>query len=493
MAKLAEVFKVSGVPTYTFVEPTKFTAVRVSFDTPGRCAVIEGPSGIGKTTCVIKILEELGLPDVLVLSARKAADREIIAALPDMSHIGIVVIDDFHRLEDDLKAKFADFMKVLADDESETSKLVIIGINKAGDHLVTFGSDLGLRIDVFRFETNSPSKVKQLLEKGETALNIEIKCREEIVEQAQGSFQIAQMLGREVCLQEDIEQTGNFKMILRSSSALIIERVMTDLARIFKSAAIGFAQGTKLRREGRAPYLHILRWLAEGADWSLDLHEAIRSRPEHRGSVGQVVDKDFLKTLMNEKSLLLENILHYQSDTHVVSVEDPRFVFYLRNLVWRTFTKDAGFTTEYFKGAYDLALSFAGEDRKIAKILFEKLTDREISVFYDENEQHRILASEIEEYLAPIYKSEANYVVPILSESYPRKIWTNFESRQFKDRFGANAVISISLSDAPRAAFTRTAEYGSLTLDVNADFDSEIDRIVAILADRLKEDRRSAV
>ncbi len=43
----------------------------------------------------------------------------------------------------------------------------------------------------------------------------------------------------------------------------------------------------------------------------------------------------------------------------------------------------------------------------MAKKLFELLSDLEFSVFYDSNEQSRIMATDIEEYLAPIYQSEA--------------------------------------------------------------------------------------
>jgi hypothetical protein len=72
-----------------------------------------------------------------------------------------------------------------------------------------------------------------------------------------------------------------------------------------------------------------------------------------------------------------------------------------------------------------------------------ELAAREISVFYDKNEQHRILANDVEEYLAPIYRSESRFVVVLLSRDYPRKIWTKFESEQFKQRFGDHSVIPI--------------------------------------------------
>ena len=117
MPRLEEVFKVSGVPTITFVEPTDYDALKVSIRTPGRCCVIEGPSGIGKTSSVIKILQELGIErEALQLSGRKASDVALIEALPGMQDIGIVIVDDFHRLPVSTKGAIAHFMKTLADE-----------------------------------------------------------------------------------------------------------------------------------------------------------------------------------------------------------------------------------------------------------------------------------------------------------------------------------------------------------------------------------------
>jgi hypothetical protein len=189
MPLLEDVFKLSGVPTITFVEPTDYNALKVSIRTPGRCSVIEGPSGIGKTSSVIKILQELGIDaKALQLSGRKPADIELIEALPNMHDIGVVIVDDFHRLPEDTKAAVANFMKTLADEEHQNSKLVVIGINKAGDHLVTFGHDIGLRIDVFKMEANPDNKIEELINKGDAALNIEIIDKDHLVERSIGSF-----------------------------------------------------------------------------------------------------------------------------------------------------------------------------------------------------------------------------------------------------------------------------------------------------------------
>ena len=58
---LEEVFKTNGVPTHTFVEPVEYRDLLLNLRTPGRGLVIEGPSGIGKTTAVETALKQLGI------------------------------------------------------------------------------------------------------------------------------------------------------------------------------------------------------------------------------------------------------------------------------------------------------------------------------------------------------------------------------------------------------------------------------------------------
>ncbi len=492
MPFIEEVFRLSGLPTYTFVEPIRFDEIKVSLRTAGRCSVIEGPSGIGKTTTITKAIQDLNLQDsVSSLSARRPRDVEMIADLPTIQDIGTVIVDDFHRLPDEVKSRLSDYMKVLADSESQTSKLILIGINKAGQQLVKFAHDLGMRIDVFKFEANPNEKIEELISKGERALNVTFLAKKQVAAKAQGSFQIAQLLCHKLCMLRKISETSPDPVQVDLPIDVVIEEVMGDLARQFKEATMVFARGSKLRREGRAPYLHILRWLADSDEWSLDLSEAINMHPEQKASIVQVLENDYLSALLSgaEKKPILELHFHFELSTRILSVEDPKLIFYLKNIVWRAFTRQVGFRTDVFEYRYDFALSFAGADRSYARQLSELLGQREVAVFFDEDEQHRILAHNVEEYLAPIYRSEARYVIALLSPDYPTRIWTKFESDNFKERFGSDAVIPVRFSSARPGYFSDDQKYGGLQLDPSGDVEAQLRNIAEILCRRLIEDR----
>ena len=161
MPRIDEVFKKSGVPTHTFVAPVEYERVTVALQTPGRGIIVEGPSGIGKTSCIKKALEEVSLAgSCLFLSARKPSDAELIKELPTMRSIGVVVVDDFHRLPTLAKQQLTDFVKTLADEEDLSSKVILIGINRAGQTLVEYAPDLLHRVETIRFGRTNVERIR---------------------------------------------------------------------------------------------------------------------------------------------------------------------------------------------------------------------------------------------------------------------------------------------------------------------------------------------
>ena len=240
-----------------------------------------------------------GFASATKFSARKKADVEYIDVLPTMGDVGLVIVDDFHRLPDETKQALADYLKTLADEEQTDVKIVVVGINRAGERLVGFAADLVNRIDVIRFENNPEHKVAELVRKGEAALDISINVVDEIVAASQGSFYVAQLLAHEVCLKTGVTERARSHASVDVSFEGVRASVWDRLRMTFYEPCRRFCQGSKMKSAGRAPYLHILHALAEGEDWSLDLRDLRKFGPL-RGSVGQVVEKGFLKDLIRK-------------------------------------------------------------------------------------------------------------------------------------------------------------------------------------------------
>jgi len=83
-------------------------------------------------------------------------------------------------------------------------------------------------------------------------------------------------------------------------------------------------------------------------------------------------------------------------------------------------------------------------------------------------------------------------VVVILGPQYPKRVWTRFESEQFRHRFGENAVISIWSADVDYSVFDQSRDFGGLTIDRTKDMKAQVVSIANHLAERLAQDRAEA-
>jgi len=83
---------------------------------------------------------------------------------------------------------------------------------------------------------------------------------------------------------------------------------------------------------------------------------------------------------------------------------------------------------------YDIAISFAGEDRSIAHEIADRLRTSGISVFYDEYEKDNLWGKDLYEHLAEVYTEKAHYCLMLISEHYATKSWTNHERENAQAR-----------------------------------------------------------
>ncbi|MDY6895675.1 MAG: TIR domain-containing protein [Thermotogota bacterium] len=111
---------------------------------------------------------------------------------------------------------------------------------------------------------------------------------------------------------------------------------------------------------------------------------------------------------------------------------------------------------------YDIAISFAGEDRKIAETLANRLDSSGYSVFYDEFEIYDLWGSDLSIKLGNVYGGMARFCLIIVSKHYLRKMWTNHE-RQFAIsnllEKGNDYILQLKLDDSELPGISPTIAY----------------------------------
>jgi hypothetical protein len=78
---------------------------------------------------------------------------------------------------------------------------------------------------------------------------------------------------------------------------------------------------------------------------------------------------------------------------------------------------------------YDVALSFAGENRKYVRSVAEDLRTKGVGVFYDEFEEIALWGEDLTERFVDVYMKGARYAVLFISQHYRDKIWARLERK----------------------------------------------------------------
>ena len=83
---------------------------------------------------------------------------------------------------------------------------------------------------------------------------------------------------------------------------------------------------------------------------------------------------------------------------------------------------------------FDVALSFAGEDREYAEKVAFTLRRMGIRVFYDKYERVTLWGKDLYVHLMDIYQNKARYTIIFCSKHYAKKLWTDHERKSAQAR-----------------------------------------------------------
>jgi len=130
---------------------------------------------------------------------------------------------------------------------------------------------------------------------------------------------------------------------------------------------------------------------------------------------------------------------------------------------------------------YDLAVSYAGEDRSVADQIAKKLKRMGYSLFYDGFERAKLIGEDLTTTLGEIYAKRSRYCLILISKDYAAKPWTNHErqfalSRALQERRAY--ILPLKLDDTHLQGLSPTIGY----LDLR---NSSVPEVCSLLAQKL--------
>jgi hypothetical protein len=160
--------------------------------------------------------------------------------------------------------------------------------------------------------------------------------------------------------------------------------------------------------------------------------------------------------------------------------EDRRDQEIARRIVRARNTKEpAPKTTSNF----DVAISFAGTERKFAEELATKVRAAGFQVFYDDFFPEDLWGKNLVEFFHEIYSRRSRYCVIFVSSEYLNREWTVLERRSAQERMlkekGNEYILPIKVEDVELPGIPSTIGYLPITTGVN--------KIAEILINKLQK------
>ena len=442
---IEEVYKTEGVPEFTFVRPPNYNDILVDIRTPGKPVIIEGQSGTGKTTVAKKILEQISTnQEFQYLSARIAPDVGKIIEISEGKMTGNFVLDDFHRLDNSVQENIANIVKISAEqpDAEKHPKIVIIGINKVGSELIYLVHDIAKRCGIHRVQPANETRIFELIESGEEKLNVSIGNREKIFAESSGDYWLAQLLCQSVCIMNDIIETSAEEQEVQFDEVELRVRLVSRLENNYADPVKEFCRGRRFRATND-PYFKLLKLISTQDSSIVDLNELANANPDIKGSINNIKERRI--NVLLESKPICERYFYYNSETKNFAIEDPALFYYLKHLDWEVLRQSCGFRENENDYEFDFAISFAGENRELAKNITDLLTVLDCTVFYDEYFESNFLGKAWSKQFLEIFGAQSRLVICLLDSHHAEKIWPTFERECFQPRIADSSVIPIYL------------------------------------------------
>ena len=111
---------------------------------------------------------------------------------------------------------------------------------------------------------------------------------------------------------------------------------------------------------------------------------------------------------------------------------------------------------------FDVALSYAGEDRSYVAAVANGLREAGVRVFYDEFMVADLWGVDLHSYLDDVYRKRARFTVVFISQNYATKAWTSHERQSTQARAmneSGSYLLPVRIDDAELPGLRPTVSY----------------------------------
>lgn len=241
--------------------------------------------------------------------------------------------------------------------------------------------DIAKRTGIHRIKPGSQDEVLKLVEAGCDRLNITISDIKTIQDETRGDYWLTQQLCQSTCAAANITQTSETRKIINFEIATIRNKMVDRLNASYYPAVKEFCRGRRFR-SSNDPYFKLLRAVGQQDSSIVDLNELANSLAYVRGSINNI--KEHRLQVLIESKPLVERHFYYNSETKNFAIEDPALFYFVKHLDWDALRKDCGFRAAGHDYEFDVAISFAGENRDLARYIADSLEFLDVPVFFDE-------------------------------------------------------------------------------------------------------------
>ena len=132
--------------------------------------------------------------------------------------------------------------------------------------------------------------------------------------------------------------------------------------------------------------------------------------------------------------------------------------------------------------AYDVTVSFAGEDRLLVQRYVGLLKKNAINVFYDQNDEVGLWGTNLYDKLDQVYRRSALFCVVFISKYYAQKAWTNHERQSAQARALKETreyILPVRLDDTEIPGILPTTQFVDLRT-------TTVEKLAAMTAEKVR-------